>query len=87
MAGCWTIPILIDILQKSDAGTRTSTIEIVLSSLVGVGIGGLIAIARQLVQDSGNSSGQTLPRTDNKEKEDSAGPALTGRLRGLSAAR
>ncbi len=47
---------LIDILSTSNGGgegsTNTSTIEIVLSSLVGVGIGGLIAIAGQLVQDS-----------------------------------
>ena len=43
---------LIDLLGKPN-GTdgNSNTVEIVLSSLVGVGIGGLIAIAGQLVQD------------------------------------
>ena len=63
---------LIDILQKPAGATTTSTstIEIVLSSLVGVGIGGLIAIAGQLVQDSGSSSGPPSPRADDKRKEE-----------------
>ena len=43
---------LMDLLQARDNGASASTLEIVLSSLVGVGIGGLIAIAGQLVQDS-----------------------------------
>ncbi len=65
---------LIDILEKpgGQSGTSTSTIEIVLSSLVGVGIGGLIAIAGQLVQDSGSSSSPASPRTDDKGKEEEA---------------
>ena len=44
---------LIGLLQDSIGANGTNTLEIVLSSLVGVGIGGLIAIAGQLVQDSG----------------------------------
>ena len=50
---------LIELLGKDTTGD-TKTVEIVLSSLVGVGIGGLIAIAGQLVQDSGEDS--TKPR-------------------------
>ena len=43
---------LIDLLaQPNGPGGSNNTVEIVLSSLVGVGIGGLIAIAGQLVQD------------------------------------
>ena len=43
---------LIDLLAKPNGSDGNSnTVEIVLSSLVGVGIGGLIAIAGQLVQD------------------------------------
>ena len=63
---------LIDILQKpaGETTTSTSTIEIVLSSLVGVGIGGLIAIAGQLVQDSGSSSSPAPPRPDAREKDE-----------------
>ena len=44
---------------------NTNTVEIVLSSLVGVGIGGLIAIAGQLVQDSGGN----LPPADKSRDE------------------
>ena len=47
---------LIDELAKPKTQPSSSTIEVVLSSLVGVGIGGLIAIAGQLVQDSGGTS-------------------------------
>ena len=47
---------LIGLLKDRAAGSGTNTLEIVLSSLVGVGIGGLIAIAGQLVQDSGQDS-------------------------------
>ena len=47
---------LIGMLKEPDEGANTNTLEIVLSSLVGVGIGGLIAIAGQLVQDSGSDS-------------------------------
>jgi len=43
---------LIQLIMNPPANKSTNTIEIVLSSLVGVGIGGLIAIAGQLVQDS-----------------------------------
>ena len=62
---------LIGMLQRSD-GTGSNTIEIVLSSLVGVGIGGLIAIAGQLVQDSddgssGNPSSNTTRPTGTEE--------------------
>ncbi len=44
---------------------NTNTVEIVLSSLVGVGIGGLIAIAGQLVQDSGGNG----PTVDKSQDE------------------
>lgn len=51
---------LIGLLKERTDGTGTNTLEIVLSSLVGVGIGGLIAIAGQLVQDSqGSKSSDT----------------------------
>ena len=48
---------LIGLLKERSGGESANTLEIVLSSLVGVGIGGLIAIAGQLVQDSGQDSG------------------------------
>jgi len=48
---------LIQLIMNPPANKSTNTIEIVLSSLVGVGIGGLIAIAGQLVQDSDQDSG------------------------------
>ena len=44
---------LIELIEAREGGAGANTLEIVLSSLVGVGIGGLIAIAGQLVQDSG----------------------------------
>ena len=44
--------LLIQLIMNPPANKSTNTIEIVLSSLVGVGVGGLIAIAGQLVQDS-----------------------------------
>lgn len=47
---------LIEELARPDAQSGSNTIEIVLSSLVGVGIGGLIAIAAQLVQDSSGTN-------------------------------
>ena len=47
---------LIGLLKDRTDGAGTNTLEIVLSSLVGVGIGGLIAIAGQLVQDSSQDS-------------------------------
>lgn len=47
---------LIELLKERPGDGGTNTLEIVLSSLVGVGIGGLIAIAGQLVQDSGQDS-------------------------------
>lgn len=47
---------LIELIMSPPNGKDTNTLEIVLSSLVGVGIGGLIAIAGQLVQDSGQDS-------------------------------
>ena len=52
---------LIQLIMQPPEGKSTNTIEIVLSSLVGVGIGGLIAIAGQLVQDSGQDSGGNQP--------------------------
>lgn len=48
--------LLIQLIMSPPQGKSTNTIEIVLSSLVGVGIGGLIAIAGQLVQDSDQDS-------------------------------
>lgn len=47
---------LIELIMNPPNNKDTNTIEIVLSSLVGVGIGGLIAIAGQLVQDSDQDS-------------------------------
>ena len=47
---------LIELLGNGSKDAGTNTLEIVLSSLVGVGIGGLIAIAGQLVQDTGQDS-------------------------------
>lgn len=58
---------LMDLLQERGSTTGASTLEIVLSSLVGVGIGGLIAIAGQLVQDSGQNS------TSGKSSDESNG--------------
>ena len=54
---------LIELVMNPPAGKDTNTVEIVLSSLVGVGIGGLIAIAGQLVQDQGQDSQGNRPRT------------------------
>ena len=56
---------LIDLLANPN-GTdgNNNTVEIVLSSLVGVGIGGLIAIAGQLVQDVADRT------TDQRENSD-----------------
>ena len=51
---------LIKLLGENPSGD-TKTVEIVLSSLVGVGIGGLIAIAGQLVQDSDEKSTKAGP--------------------------
>lgn len=45
---------LIGLLTDGIDSNADHTIQIVLSSLVGVGVGGLIAIAGQLVQDSPN---------------------------------
>ena len=61
---------LIELLQSSsgNANANTNTVEIVLSSLVGVGIGGLIAIAGQLVQDSDQDSSNTRP-PDNRNED------------------
>ena len=50
---------LIQLIMNPPANKSTNTIEIVLSSLVGVGIGGLIAIAGQLVQESDQDSGSS----------------------------
>ena len=52
---------LIELLGDPSKGASSNTLEIVLSSLVGVGIGGLIAIAGQLVQDSGQSPQRNKP--------------------------
>ena len=61
---------LIELLMEPPEGRGdTNTIEIVLSSLVGVGIGGLIAIAGQLVQDSGQASNEGKPAETNPENE------------------
>lgn len=61
---------LIGLLTDGPDTGASNTIEIVLSSLVGVGIGGLIAIAGQLVQDSPSSSA-----TEKKEISTTASPA------------
>ena len=56
---------LMKLIMSPPNGKDTNTLEIVLSSLVGVGIGGLIAIAGQLVQDSGqDSKGDKPPGAD-----------------------
>lgn len=62
---------LIKLLGDNSSGD-TKTVEIVLSSLVGVGIGGLIAIAGQLVQDSGNST-DTGPSDHDQKNDDTSG--------------
>lgn len=60
---------LIGLLKDSTGDGSTNTLEIVLSSLVGVGIGGLIAIAGQLVQDSGQDSQRSKsPDADEKNE-------------------
>ncbi len=59
---------LIGLLKERTDGAGTNTLEIVLSSLVGVGIGGLIAIAGQLVQDSGQDSKGN--RSSSSDQED-----------------
>ena len=63
---------LIKLLGDNSSGD-TKTVEIVLSSLVGVGIGGLIAIAGQLVQDSGEDSTKTRPPGDDQENGNAPG--------------
>ena len=63
---------LIELLGKNTTGD-TKTVEIVLSSLVGVGIGGLIAIAGQLVQDSGRNSTDTRPPDHDQGNDDPPG--------------
>ena len=60
---------LIEELAKPAPTGGSNTIEIVLSSLVGVGIGGLIAIAAQLVQDSGGVNG-TNNRAEQSQPEE-----------------
>ena len=58
---------LIELVMNPPDGKDTNTIEIVLSSLVGVGIGGLIAIAGQLVQDSGKDSKRSKSSGDDQQ--------------------
>lgn len=60
---------LIGLLTDGPDTGASNTIEIVLSSLVGVGIGGLIAIAGQLVQDSPSSS-----TTESRQVSSNANP-------------
>ncbi len=60
---------LIGLLREGSERVDTDTLEVVLSSLVGVGIGGLIAIAGQLVQDSGQDSKRSKS-SDNDQEED-----------------
>lgn len=55
---------LIGLLTDGADSRTNNTIEIVLSSLVGVGIGGLIAIAGQLVQDSPNDGSANTKSPD-----------------------
>ena len=52
-------------LLTDHRGQGVETIEIVLSSLVGVGIGGLIAIAGQLVEDSPRNRGKCCCKDGN----------------------
>lgn len=59
---------LIELLGDNSSGD-TKTVEIVLSSLVGVGIGGLIAIAGQLVQDSDEKSTKARPSANDQEND------------------
>ena len=59
---------LIELLGDNSSGD-TKTVEIVLSSLVGVGIGGLIAIAGQLVQDSDEKSTKPRPPANGQEND------------------
>ncbi len=59
---------LIKLLGENSTGD-TKTVEIVLSSLVGVGIGGLIAIAGQLVQDSDEKSTKAGPPANGQEND------------------
>ena len=60
---------LIGLLNERAEGGSTNTLEIVLSSLVGVGIGGLIAIAGQLVQDSAQDSKTSTPSETHREED------------------
>ena len=60
---------LIELLRDRTGGAGTNTLEIVLSSLVGVGIGGLIAIAGQLVQDPGEDSKKTTSSFANRGED------------------
>ena len=60
---------LIELVMNPPDGKDTNTIEIVLSSLVGVGIGGLIAIAGQLVQDSGQDSRRSKSSDDDQGED------------------
>ncbi len=61
---------LIELVMDPPDGKDTNTIEIVLSSLVGVGIGGLIAIAGQLVQDFGEGPKEDKPTETNPGDDD-----------------
>ena len=60
---------LIGLLKERTESGGTNTLEIVLSSLVGVGIGGLIAIAGQLVQDSDQDSKRTKSSDANQGED------------------
>lgn len=64
---------LIELVMNPPAGKDTNTVEIVLSSLVGVGIGGLIAIAGQLVQDQGQDSQGNRPPNADRETDEEKG--------------
>ena len=56
---------LIALVMNPPDEQDTNTIVIVLSSLVGVGIGGLIAVAGQLVQDTGQDPPVKPSKEDN----------------------
>ena len=60
---------LIGLLKERTESGGTNTLEIVLSSLVGVGIGGLIAIAGQLVQDSSQGSNRSKSSNNSQEED------------------
>ena len=68
---------LIGMLATTNGGSGNSTVEILLSTLVGVGIGGLVAIAGQLVQDTGANGAAGRPQ-DNPNPRSLEEPTPSG---------